>query len=563
MSYSEHISNPKTPQIEKAEKNQVKNFAGGYTFAVDNWTQLKRFLIIGSENGHYYASERKATIDNCDCLNSLLKENGKKVVDTIVEISHEGRAPRNKHALFALAYCSVYGDKETRTYANKRMPEVARFSTDLYRWVDSVVDLKHGKKSKGLQRALGRWYNFKSPYGLSRQICKYPSRAVDIQKWSHRDLIRIFRPGQSRKSLVFKTPSEKHNLLYRYAVHGTDEEKGLDIEQIEKFKNDDDLKYIFAHEKAKRSNKVSEIVKLVQEYDITRESIPNNLFTDKVWEALLPTMPMGALIRNLSSMSKVGLLKPLSESAKIVVAKLNDENLLQRARIHPMNIFLAKKIYDSGSGIRSNWDVSPQISEALEDAFYKSFRYVEPTGKNCYIGIDCSASMGFSCLHNESITSREAAAVVAMAIARKEKNHYIEGFTCNGGLGYFDKSNSFMSDLGITSKDSLDTVVRKMDRDDWGGTDCSLPMLHATKNKLDVDCFIILTDNETWAGKVHPHEALIEYRKKINKNAKLAVLAFESSGFSIADPDDNGMMDFSGIDSSIPILLSDFISGKI
>ena len=46
-----------------------------------------------------------------------------------------------------------------------------------------------------------------------------------------------------------------------------------------------------------------------------------------------------------------------------------------------------------------------------------------------------------------------------------------------------------------------------------GGTDCALPMLHAKKKKLEIDVFIVYTDNETWYGRVHPSAALRQYRK--------------------------------------------------
>jgi hypothetical protein len=39
----------------------VVNSAGGYTWTVDQWTRLDRFLIFGSERGTYYIRERQLT----------------------------------------------------------------------------------------------------------------------------------------------------------------------------------------------------------------------------------------------------------------------------------------------------------------------------------------------------------------------------------------------------------------------------------------------------------------------------------------------------------------------
>ena len=46
-----------------------------------------------------------------------------------------------------------------------------------------------------------------------------------------------------------------------------------------------------------------------------------------------------------------------------------------------------------------------------------------------------------------------------------------------------------------------------------GGTDCALPMIYAKQKKLKIDVFIVYTDSETWFGKIHPTEALKNYRK--------------------------------------------------
>lgn len=37
---------------------------------------------------------------------------------------------------------------------------------------------------------------------------------------------------------------------------------------------------------------------------------------------------------------------------------------------------------------------------------------------------------------------------------------------------------------------------------DFGSTDCALPMIWALEKKEEFDVFIVITDNETWAGSV-------------------------------------------------------------
>ena len=63
---------------------------------------------------------------------------------------------------------------------------------------------------------------------------------------------------------------------------------------------------------------------------------------------------------------------------------------------------------------------------------------------------------------------------------------------------------------------------------------------------LDVGTFCVYIDHETWAGDVHPAQALRSYRNARGIPAKLVVVGMTSNGFSIADPDDAGMLDVVG-----------------
>ena len=56
MSYLKLFRKDRVPQWEPLP-GQVANSAGGHSWAVDEWTRLRRFLILGSEGGSYYASE--------------------------------------------------------------------------------------------------------------------------------------------------------------------------------------------------------------------------------------------------------------------------------------------------------------------------------------------------------------------------------------------------------------------------------------------------------------------------------------------------------------------------
>lgn len=46
-------------------------------------------------------------------------------------------------------------------------------------------------------------------------------------------------------------------------------------------------------------------------------------------------------------------------------------------------------------------------------------------------------------------------------------------------------------------------------------------------------------------------------------NAKLIVCGMASNGFSIADPEDGGMLDIVGFDSGAPEVISNFANGLV
>lgn len=89
-------------------------------------------------------------------------------------------------------------------------------------------------------------------------------------------------------------------------------------------------------------------------------------------------------------------------------------------------------------------------------------------------------------------------------------------------------------------------------------------MTYATKNKIDVDVFIVYTDSDTGYGRTDPSDALREYRRAMKKpNAKLIVMAMTSNGFTIADPEDKGMLDIVGFDTGVPEMISEFVKQDV
>jgi 60 kDa SS-A/Ro ribonucleoprotein len=118
-----------------------------------------------------------------------------------------------------------------------------------------------------------------------------------------------------------------------------------------------------------------------------------------------------------------------------------------------------------------------------------------------------------------------------------------------------------LTPLDISPRQRLDDVLKRVDGLPFGGTDCSAPVVWATHNKVPVDVFVVYTDNETWAGDIHPFQALRGYRQVMGRGAKLVVVGMTSTGFTIADPTDAGMLDVVGFDTAAPQVMADFTRG--
>jgi len=221
-----------------------------------------------------------------------------------------------------------------------------------------------------------------------------------------------------------------------------------------------------------------------------------------------------------------------------------------------LSVLQAMQTYKSGQGLKGSghWEVNPQIVDALDDAFYLSFDNIIPTGKRVMLALDVSSSMTWSgCGGMPSVTPRVGSAAMAMVTMRTESDYLVTGFTSRG------QNEDGISVLDVTPKMRLDNVCDYMEGLDFGGTDCSLPMLYALANGLQFDAFVVYTDSETWAGRIHPVQALRDYREKTGIPAKLIVVGMEANDFTIADPDDAGMLDVVGFDTTTPSVMSDFI----
>jgi 60 kDa SS-A/Ro ribonucleoprotein len=579
-------------QMEPQREDQIKNSAGGYVWAVDDATRIRRFLILGTSGGSYYAQEEAMQLETAKDLIAIIdKGHGALLLKELVDISVAGRAAKQNPTLYALALCARYKVQDTkikttntddqyairmRKYyellhkaAFEAVRQVCRIPTHLFGFVTYCEEISKatGVKTdstgwgRAMRSSIKAWYLEKDPLTLAMHITKYPQR----NGWSHRDLLRLAHPK------VNSDDQFEYEQLFRYIVKGEfslkrrrDQDENMDTNEPAKktLKTEDEpeskaLNFIQAVCDLKKTKEDEEdkAARLIENEGLVREHVPTQLLNSvTVWTALLQKMPMTAMMRNLGKMTSIDLLsKDHPEAVDLVTSKLTNEEMLKKAKIHPLNVLLTSATYGQGHGNKStrSWVPVKDIVTALDDAFYLSFKNVEPTGKRFCFALDVSGSMSSS-MSGSALTCREAAAALTLVALRTEPESETVAFCDELTPLPFDKTWS------------LKQIVNHVSEMDFGATDCALPMIWALQNKKLFDVFVVFTDNETWFGEVHPAEAIKNYRKKMQvPEAKLIVVGLVANKFTIADPLDPGMLDVAGFDSAVPELIRNFVLGMV
>lgn len=354
------------------------------------------------------------------------------------------------------------------------------------------------------------------------------TKTVETSKWSHRDLFRLAHP---------KSDDPEFQALGEWILRGSVSEKTPTLIQG----------MVKAHEAS------ADVPALVREYGLSWEMLPTEALNSvDVWEALLEkSVPLGALLRQLPRLTRLGMFPALGGHTASVVARLKDVEELRRARIHPINLLVAHKTYASGKSERgsSSWTPNQKIVDALNDAFYLAFKTVEyPESKNTLIGVDISASMGWG--GNTPLTPAEVAAAMALVILNTEENAAVYGFA------------SDLVELPISPSMRLRDVLRETSNRSFGSTNPGALLEKALKDNLPVETFIVVTDNEVNTGR-HVFQLLEKYRAQTGIAARMIVVGVTATEFSIADPKDPLSLDIAGFDSAAPQLIGDFSHGLV
>jgi 60 kDa SS-A/Ro ribonucleoprotein len=601
---------------------QERNYAGGYSFTVTDEVALMRLMTLGTSKGSYHASGAQLTKDQLGRLMTVLARDhdhangGKWVVDLVVDALQRGRCHKRVYAMFIIANVILHGKPETVKYCRGQLHKMINIPTDLFAFIGFV-----DKWGSGQKRAIQDWFltsrdgSPRSARSLAYLVFKYFQR----DGWSIKDILRLchLKPDKCAfgHQLVLRCAVKGWDETVKLLLEKADslDSDGMDLES----KTSDSLservsglavgkdfiqalhtlmaqgtdEYTDACEAAiflagvatakalgDSADAVELAVALVSQHGIPREMLPTHLLNSKeVWKALLVSdkgeaprlcMPATAMVRNLPTMTNKGIFSD-EVATGLVNGALTSSAYLRKNRIHPIAMVAAKMTYASGRSLRGSqtWTPERSIVAALEDGIHKSFEAVDPIDSRLYLGVDVSPSMSSYKVEGlEMMCARDAAAIMAL-VFKKTATHVDVGMFSSGSGGSYSygRSKSVSDVSGIVpcdlkASDTIASAMRKLSLGPWGGTDCSLPIRKALAEGKVYDAFVILTDNDTWAGPEHACESLRKYRAKVNPCAKLVVVAFSACTYSIADPADSGTLDMTGFDPSATTILHDFLT---
>ncbi|MDZ8051573.1 MAG: TROVE domain-containing protein [Aulosira sp. ZfuVER01] len=521
---------PQNQPIPGREAEMIKGRSGGYMFDAGIWKMLRRCLLIGTAKSTYYAGKQELTEDFVAVIKQAVAENPGRVAEEILYAS-DGRAINNSAPILALVLLSMGETAEAKKAFGEIFGQVVRTGSHFYEWLNYTKSLRGF--GKVVREAGKTWLSQEDVKGLAYQLLKYQQR----QGFSHRDALRLFH---------VKPPTETHRELFEWVVKGW-EDLPADIPT-------DALAQIWWYEWLKRNP--SETHTAIAQGRLTHEmAAPVGKMDKQAWQLLFQEMPIGAMLRNLGSLTELGVLRA-DESANIlrVEGVLNNKEHLRKGRIHPIDVLKALKTYQSGGKLgrsQKTWEPVPRIVHILEKAVELSFDMVQPTGKVFMHAVDVSGSMSWGVVDSVGLSCCEIATTMALVTAKAEQNYMIRGFATE------------FRELGITAKDSFSSALRKASNQNFGGTDASVAYDWMIKNKFKADVVCFWTDNESWAGSKHPSQALTQYRQKVNPNAKAVYVTLAPYNITLVDPQDPLSWDLAGFDPGTPRIIQMLATGEL
>lgn len=554
MSY--RISTKRTPQTQPLiGADQIQMKSGGFAFRSSVEQIATRFLMTGTLGGTYYAGERELTESATNAIVRLLavKESGLKLVELTANLSETNRLSRNDTAIFVLALAASSVDPAVRTAALAALPRVVRQASDLASFWVTVRD--HRGEGRALRRAISNWYSNLNFRSLVHQLIKYRER----RGWTTRDIWR-------RSHLLSFSNNFDANwqILAQWVFEGEEGALVKNFAQQESIPDTHPLAQLWAFLAAHRALGLAEddvenearVGGLVTKYSLVPEMIPNKYMKSRfVVRQLLRQMPLRRLLRELRRLSSLNVFGN-EDDRTYILETLQDEALIRKAFIHPLDFFTAWQAFRTSL---TGYSQENALSSALEKGMIASYKniplYVDKNGNplKAAIFLDISGSMASCNLSGSTtITAQDAGVMLSTMLIRAFKDYVFRPFsdTIHHKSGNVPSNFSFSQFLNM---------IRYLPH---GGTDVAAPLQWILDTNQKFDVVIVITDNESWAGSAHPQQVWKQYQQRYPQ----AKLVYAGMAFGVAqlnDPSDESQMITAGLDAGLLNVIDAFLKDEL
>jgi len=341
-----------------------------------------------------------------------------------------------------------------------------------------------GKTSIGgrsIKTCIGDWMN---EHVDEYRAIKYG--AEGHEGFSLRDMLRIYHPGGAGTNPVFN-----------WIMSGSPDREGktVDLTAVER---------ITAYEALKCAATDVEKAKLIEKGGLPHEVATSFAGNSKVvWNAIVPQLPVFALLRNLATLERHGVL---ADHRKWICDKLTDGGTIRKSKILPFRFAGA-----------INYVKDAQVKDALRGALDLSFDSVPDIEGRTVVFVDISGSMGDGCwgqqLHGDKTPPGgylRIASIFGVCMMRKAK--------LDGRMMLFDTR---VDEFPVSMRDSILTQAERVAT--RGGTDTGCTIKWMIDNNEKADNIILITDEQQNAGRPFV-DRLDEYRQKVNRKAKAFII---------------------------------------
>lgn len=348
---------------------------------------------------------------------------------------------------------------------------------------------------------------------VRRQVQKFAEKISEYWalKYNSRERSRNYNLGDILFTGHVKPSDTRQNKLFRYLMG-----KETDLEG---------LPQIQAAEAFKQATDENERVQLIASGRLPHDLVlgSGNL-TRKIWGAVIPQLPLFALLRHLNALERAQVLDTHQD---LITARLTNPNAVQSAKIFPFRFLSAF------NEVEKTW-----VKDALRKSIEMSVANLPELEGRIAILLDVSSSM-FGPLrysYSEAKAPLYIAAMQAVSLFKRTNSQV-------GIIGFNERA----FDLPVSQYDSVLTQVERLTSPaalrqymTSDGTNTGAPLNWLTSKGATVDAIIMITDEQQNSG-TRFIQALNTYRQQCNRDVKTFVINVEAYGGSIAPSSDKNI----------------------